>query len=99
MKEKTIPQIEEILKRGTEDIIDREHIQSRLQSGGVLRVKLGIDPTAPAIHLGRAIPLRKLRAFQDLGHTAVLIIGDFTATIGDPSDKLSKRPMLTREDV
>lgn len=99
MKEKTIPQIESILNRGTEDIIDRQHIQSRLQSGDTLRVKLGIDPTAPALHLGRAIPLRKLREFQDLGHTAVLIIGDFTATIGDPSDKLSKRPMLTREDV
>jgi len=64
-----------------------------------LRIKLGIDPTGPAIHLGRAIPLRKLKAFQDLGHKIILIIGDFTAKIADPSDKLEKRPMLTDDDI
>lgn len=91
--------IKEILERGTEDIIERDHLEKSLKSGKKLRVKFGIDPTGPKIHLGRAVPLRKLKAFQDLGHQIVLIVGDFTATIGDPSDKLSKRPMLTKEDV
>ena len=80
--------IKEILERGVEDVIVKEHLETALRSGKKLRVKFGIDPTGPKIHLGRAIPLRKLRAFQELGHTIVLIIGDFTATIGDPSDKL-----------
>ena len=62
-------------------------------------MKFGIDPTGPKIHLGRAIPLRKLRQFQDLGHKVILIVGDFTATIGDPSDKLEKRPMLTEKEI
>lgn len=91
--------IKQILERGTEDVIIREHLAAALKSGKSLRVKFGIDPTGPKIHLGRASILRKLRAFQELGHKIVLIIGDFTATIGDPSDKLSKRPMLTREQV
>jgi tyrosyl-tRNA synthetase len=99
MKEEIIAKIEEILNRGTEDVIDRNHLKDKLVSGKKLRIKFGIDPTGPKIHLGRAIPLRKVRALQDLGHTVVLIIGDFTATIGDPSDKLAKRPILTREDV
>jgi len=79
--------IEEILDRGTERIIDRENLKNALLSGKKLRIKLGIDPTGPLIHLGRATQLWKLRAFQDLGHQIVLIIGDFTAQIGDPSDK------------
>lgn len=91
--------IREILERGTEDVIEKNHLEKGLKSGKKLRVKFGIDPTGPKIHLGRAVPLRKLKAFQDLGHQIVLIVGDFTATIGDPSDKLSKRPMLTKEDV
>ena len=91
--------IKEILERGVEDVIVKEHLETALRSGKKLRVKFGIDPTGPKIHLGRAIPLRKLRAFQELGHTIVLIIGDFTATIGDPSDKLSKRPMLTEQQI
>ncbi|MBI5913412.1 tyrosine--tRNA ligase [Candidatus Azambacteria bacterium] len=91
--------IKEILERGVEDVIVKEHLEAALRSGKKLRVKFGIDPTGPKIHLGRAIPLRKLRAFQELGHTIVLIIGDFTATIGDPSDKLSKRPMLTEQQI
>jgi len=91
--------IEEILNRGTEDVFVREHLREALFSGKQLRVKLGIDPTGPAIHLGRSVPLRKLKAFQDLGHKIVLIIGDFTAKIGDPSDKLEKRPMLTDSDI
>ncbi|MDO8557928.1 MAG: tyrosine--tRNA ligase [bacterium] len=77
----------------------KEHLEEKLRSGKKLRVKHGIDPTGPRIHIGRAISLWKLRSFQDLGHTIVLIIGDFTAQVGDPSDKLSKRPFLTKKQV
>lgn len=91
--------IDEILSTGVEDIFVKEHLKKQLMSGKVLRIKLGIDPTGPKIHLGRAIPLRKLRDFQNLGHKAILIVGDFTATIGDPSDKLEKRPMLTTKKI
>ena len=91
--------IKDVLERGVEDVIVKEHLETTLKSGKKLRVKHGIDPTGPKIHLGRASTLRKLKAFQDLGHQIVLIIGDFTATIGDPSDKLSKRPMLMKEQV
>lgn len=90
--------INEILTRGIEDIIEKDHLQKALESKK-LRIKFGIDPTGPKIHLGRAIPLWKLRDLQDLGHKIVLIIGDFTAQIGDPSDKLSKRPFLTEEEI
>ncbi len=102
MKSKIITdekKIDEILNTGVEDILVKDHLKKQLLSGKVLRVKFGIDPTGPKIHLGRAIPLRKLRQFQDLGHKVVLIVGDFTATIGDPSDKLEKRPMLTEKDI
>lgn len=91
--------INSILTRGVEDVFVEEDLQKKLLSGRELRIKLGIDPTGPKIHLGRAIPLRKLRAFQKLGHQIVLIVGDFTAQVGDPSDKLEKRPMLTREII
>lgn len=91
--------IDEILNSGTGDIFVKENLKKKLLSGKVLRVKFGIDPTGPRIHLGRAIPLRKLRQFQDLGHKIILIVGDFTATIGDPSDKLEKRPMLNIKDI
>ena len=91
--------VEELLTRAVEDVIDQKHIKKALLSGKKLRIKHGIDPTGPKIHLGRAATLRKLKAFQDLGHKIVLIVGDFTALIGDPSDKLSKRPMLTPEKV
>ncbi len=90
--------INEILTRGIEDIIEKDHLTKALESKK-LRIKFGIDPTGPKIHLGRAIPLWKLRDLQDLGHTIVLIIGDSTAQIGDPSDKLSKRPFLTEEEI
>jgi len=86
--------IDELLSRGVEDVFVKENLKKKLMSGKVLRVKLGIDPTSSSIHLGRATLLHKLRKFQDLGHKAVLIVGDFTAQIGDPSDKLEKRPML-----
>jgi len=91
--------IDGLLSRGVEEIFVKEHLRAELFSGKQLRVKLGIDPTGPAIHLGRAVALRKLKAFQDLGHKVVLIIGDFTAKIGDPSDKLEKRPMLTDAEI
>ncbi len=100
MKIDTDPKkIDELLSRNVEDIIVKEHLRERLLSGQKLRIKFGIDPTGPSIHLGRAVPLWKLRAFQDLGHQIVLIIGDFTATIGDPSDKLEKRPMLDKKTI
>lgn len=91
--------IKEVLERGVEDVIVKEHLEAALRSGKQLRVKFGIDPTSPDLHLGHAVVLRKLRAFQQLGHKIVLIIGDFTATIGDPTGKSKTRPPLSAEDV
>jgi len=91
--------LEELLNRGVEEIIDRSNLEKKLKSGKRLRVKLGIDPTSPNIHLGRSIPLLKLRDFQALGHKIILIIGDFTGLIGDTSDKDSDRPILSEETV
>ena len=76
-----------------------EHLQARLEQGNKLRVKLGLDPTAPDIHVGHLVPLDVLRTFQDEGHTVVLIVGDYTAMIGDPSGRSETRPILTREQV
>src|ERR671910_2301313 len=81
------------------DVIPREELDRRLKSGATLRVKLGIDPTAPDIHLGFVVVLKKLRAFQELGHTAVLVIGDYTARIGDPSGRSKTRPVLSPEEI
>jgi tyrosyl-tRNA synthetase len=92
-------QITELLTRGVEEVISREDLEKKLREGKKLRIKLGIDPTSPNIHLGRSIPLLKLRDFQLLGHQVVLIIGDFTGLIGDTSDKDSERPMLSEETV
>ncbi len=80
-------------------MIPREDLATRLERGKPLRVKLGLDPTAADVTLGWAVPLRKLRDFQDAGHLAVLIIGDFTARVGDPSGKSETRPQLTKEEV
>lgn len=91
--------IEELLTRGVERIVHTDSLKKKLLSGKQLRVKLGIDPTSPNIHLGRTIPLLKLRDFQELGHQVVFIVGDFTGVIGDTSDKESERPMLTKEIV
>jgi len=91
--------IDEILSRGVDEIINKEHLRKRLLSGEKLRIKCGIDPTSPNLHLGRAVALLKLKDLQDLGHQIVLIIGDTTGVIGDTSDKDSERPMLTREIV
>ena len=85
--------------RNAVDVIPREELDRRLAGGETLRVKLGIDPTAPDIHLGFAVVLRELRAFQDLGHTAVLVIGDYTARVGDPSGRSKTRPILSPEQI
>jgi len=88
-----------LLRRGAAEIVSEEELLGKLREGRPLRVKLGLDPTAPDIHLGFAVVLRKLRQFQDMGHEAILVIGDFTALIGDPSGKKQTRPMLTPEEV
>lgn len=88
-----------ILTAGTVDVISEADLKKKLSTGKPLRVKLGIDPTASDIHLGFTVVLRKLRQFQDLGHTAVLIIGDFTAQVGDPTGRSVTRPPLTQEQV
>jgi tyrosyl-tRNA synthetase len=91
--------INHLLNRNTEVVFDKDHLKKALFSRKKLRVKFGIDPTGGKIHIGRAVVLRKLKEFQDLGHKIVLIIGDFTAQIGDPSDKLAKRPFLTEKEI
>ena len=85
--------------RNAVDVIPREELDRRLRSGAVLRVKLGIDPTAPDIHLGFVVVLKQLRAFQDLGHLAVLVIGDYTARVGDPSGRSKTRPVLSPQEI
>src|SRR5580700_2991388 len=92
-------QIQEILNSGVEEVIDKGHLEGLLKSKKKLRIKLGIDPTSPNIHIGRAVVLWKLRAFQELGHRVVFIVGDFTGLIGDASDKDSERPMMTQEQI
>jgi tyrosyl-tRNA synthetase len=87
------------LSAGAVDIIDRAHVKSRIDRGDRLRVKLGLDPTRPDIHLGHTVVLRALRRYQEHGHRAVLIIGDWTARIGDPSGQNVTRPQLTKEEV
>jgi len=91
--------INELLCRGVEKVIIQKNLAKRLKKGEVLRVKHGVDPTGPKIHLGRATQFWKLKAFQELGHKIILIIGDFTAQIGDASDKQSKRQILTPEQI
>ena len=91
--------IEELLTRGVEEVIHLDNLRKKLESGKQLRIKLGIDPTSPNIHIGRSIPLLKLRDFQELGHQIVFIVGDFTSVIGDTSDKDSERPMLSKDVV
>ena len=91
------------LRKGTTEIIREEDLRAKLEksakTGKPLRVKLGADPTAPDIHLGHTVVIRKLRAFQELGHTVIFLIGDFTGLIGDPSGKSATRPQLTREEI
>ena len=87
------------LCRGCESVFNRDELLAKLNEGRPLSVKLGVDPTTPDIHLGHSVVLEKLRDFQDLGHSAILIIGDFTAIIGDPSGRSVTRPQLTHEEV
>lgn len=89
----------EVLLRGTDTVVPEAELATRLAEGKPLRVKLGMDPTAPSVTLGWAVVLRKLRHFQELGHTAVLIVGDFTAQVGDPSGKSETRRRLTADEV
>ena len=88
-----------LLKRGVTEIIVEDEFIERLNSGKPLRLKMGFDPSAPDIHVGHAVGLRKLRQLQDIGHTVVLIVGDWTAQIGDPSGRSQTRPMLTKSEV
>ncbi len=91
------------LRKGVTEIIREDDLRAKLEqsarTGTPLRVKLGADPTAPDIHLGHTVVLRKLRAFQDLGHTVIFLVGDFTGLIGDPSGKSATRPQLTRAEI
>jgi tyrosyl-tRNA synthetase len=91
------------LQKGTAEIIPRDELRAKLEkssaTGKPLRVKLGVDPTAPDIHLGHTVVIRKLRAFQELGHTVIFLIGDFTGLIGDPSGNSATRPQLTRDEI
>ena len=91
--------IDEILTRGVEEVIEKESLEKKLKSGKKLRIKLGIDPTSPNLHLGRTVPILKLQDFQKAGHKIVLIIGYFTGLIGDTSDKEAERPMLDTATV
>lgn len=95
----TVEEQLDTLCRGCTEVISREDLAEKLKLGRSLKVKLGVDPTVPHVTLGWGVVLRKLRHFQDLGHQACLIIGDFTAQIGDPSGKSKTRPQLTREQV
>jgi tyrosyl-tRNA synthetase len=89
----------EILKKNAVDLVSESELLEKLKEKRPLRVKLGVDPSRPDLHLGHAVVLRKLKEFQDLGHHVILIIGDFTALIGDPSGRNSTRPMLSEEEV
>ena len=99
----TIDEQLEYLRKGTTEIIRAEELRAKLErsakTGKPLRVKLGVDPTAPDIHLGHTVVIRKLRAFQELGHTVIFLIGDFTGLIGDPSGNSATRPQLTRDEI
>ena len=87
------------LRAGTERVLSKKELADKLREGRPLRAKLGLDPTSPDIHLGHTVVFEKLRQFQEMGHHAVLIIGDFTAAIGDPSGRSVTRPPLSREAI
>ncbi len=102
LEDRTVLSVEEQLKvitSGTMQIVPMEELKAKLAKGVPLNIKLGVDPTSPDLHLGHAVPLRKMRQFQDLGHRVTLIIGNGTALIGDPSGRDSTRPPLTEEQV
>ncbi|MDR1952074.1 MAG: tyrosine--tRNA ligase [Elusimicrobiota bacterium] len=89
----------ELIKRGTSDLISVKELEERIAKGKKLRVKLGVDPTAPDLHLGHTVIINKLKTFQNLGHQIIFLIGDFTARIGDPSGRSEVRPVMTREQI
>ena len=89
----------DIIKKGVDEIINEDLLLKKLKSSKPLIIKAGFDPTAPDLHLGHTVLLNKLRQFQDLGHTVIFLIGDFTATIGDPTGKTELRPVLSPEEV
>lgn len=91
--------IERLLSRGVENVLVKEKLRKKLLSGKQLKVYLGIDPTGPTLHIGHMIPILKLKEFQDLGHEVILLMGDFTAMIGDPTDKMATRKVLTHKEV
>lgn len=99
----TVDEQFQAIKRGTLEIVPEEGLLAKLkrshETGKPLKIKLGLDPTAPYIHLGHAVVLRKMRMFQDFGHEVTIIIGDFTASIGDPSGKSITRPQLDEEEI
>lgn len=99
MNRRSAAEQREILGRGTVDVLPEGELEARLADGRPLRIKFGADPSAPDLHLGHAVALTKLRAFQDLGHQVVFLIGDFTGMIGDPTGKSETRKPLTREEV
>ncbi len=90
------PTIDFILKRAVAEVISEANLRRRLQAGKPLRLKMGFDPSKPDLHIGHAVGLRKLRQFQELGHTVVLVVGDWTAQVGDPSGRDESRVMLIR---
>ncbi|MFC1790369.1 tyrosine--tRNA ligase [Patescibacteria group bacterium] len=89
----------DLLTRGVVEVIDKKALTKKLKSGKSLRVKLGVDPTLPTTHFGHMVPLKKLKSFQDLGHKAVFLVGDFTAQIGDPTGRTKAREMLTHQQT
>src|SRR5690348_7537180 len=89
----------EYLAKGTVDLIEKNDLKAKLARGKALTIKVGFDPTAPDIHLGHTVVIRKMRHFQQLGHRVIFLIGDFTGLIGDPTGKKATRPALTREEV
>src|SRR6185295_10984495 len=93
------PKAWQILTRGVVEMLSEEELKAKLSKGKPLNIKLGVDPTAPDIHLGFTVVMRKLRQFQDLGHHVILIVGDYTATVGDPSGRNKTRPILSHEEV
>src|SRR5256712_12586354 len=88
-----------VIRRGCDELIVEAELREKLKSGRPLRVKLGLDPTAPDLHLGHTVVINKLRHFQELGHQVQFLIGDFTGMIGDPTGKNQTRPPLTREEI
>jgi tyrosyl-tRNA synthetase len=99
LKEEEMNDVFEKIKRGTNEIISIEELEKKFSSGRKLRIKLGVDPTAPDLHLGHTVIINKLKTFQDLGHQIIFLIGDFTARIGDPSGRSETRPIMTEEQI